>query len=745
MGGTHVVIISAETGLRAWQVENVIGLLDQGDTIPFISRYRKEKTGSLDEVALAAIRDRIIQLRELDKRRDYILKTIGEQGKLTKELEAKIRKAETLAVLEDLYLPYKPKRRTKATIAREKGLEPLAGLIFKQQEFDLQTEAAKYLDEEKEVRTLEDALEGARFIIAEWVSEDAEVREDLRYLFFREAVLVSRVIRGREEEGQKYKDYFDFQEPVSQIPSHRMLALRRGEKEMILALDIQPAEEKAVDSIENRMITGTGETAGQVKIAVRDAYKRLLKPSLETEVRMGTKRAADEEAIRVFADNLRQLLLAPPMGQKRVLALDPGFRTGCKVVCLDAQGRLMHHTAIYPNEPQKQVIESAKIIHKLVAEYTIEAIAIGNGTASRETESFIRSIGLDPAIPLVMVNESGASIYSASEVARAEFPDQDVTIRGAVSIGRRLTDPLSELVKIDAKSIGVGQYQHDVDQSALKQSLDDVVVSCVNSVGVELNTASRELLSYVSGLGPQLASNIVKYRDEHGPFRSREVVKKVARMGEKVYELSAGFLRIRNAGNPLDGSAVHPERYALVDRMAKEAGTTVKELIGSKELRNKIDINRYVSDEAGLPTLQDIMKELNQPGRDPRETFEEFRFSDEVQEIGDLKPGMILPGIVTNITRFGAFVDVGVHQDGLVHISQLSDQYVSDPMQVVKIHQQVRVKIMDVDVDRKRISLSMKSEKPVTRKKQTEKTSRQEQKPGGDLQDKLSALKGKFR
>ncbi len=744
MGKSHIEVIAGEENLNTRQVQNVISLLDEGATIPFISRYRKEKTGSLDEVVLTTIRDRIGQLRELEKRRDYITKTIDDQEKLTPELEKKIREAETMTELEDLYLPYKPKRRTKATVAREKGLEPLAEILFRQEEKDIEKLAEKYIDKEKGVASVEEALQGSRDIIAEWVSEDAAVREDLRELFFTEGVITSKVLKGKEEEGQKYRDYFDFSEAVSKVPSHRMLAMRRGEKEMILSLDIHPDEERSVAIIEDHKVKGDNQASEQVKTAIKDAYKRLLKPSMETEVRLHTKKSADDEAIAVFMDNLRQLLLAAPLGQKRTLAVDPGFRTGCKLVCLDNQGKLLDHTAVFPNEPQKAVLESAKTVKHLIEEYRIEAIAIGNGTASRETESFMRSIGIPDSMPIVVVNESGASVYSASEVARNEFPDHDVTVRGAVSIGRRLMDPLAELVKIDPKSIGVGQYQHDVDQTALKKSLDDVVVSCVNAIGVELNTASRELLSYVSGLGPQLADNIVKYRDEKGAFDTRESLMKVSRMGDKVFEQCAGFLRIRNARNPLDTSAVHPERYQLVSRMADDLGCSVKDLMTSEELRKKIDINRYISDDAGQPTLQDIMQELSRPGRDPRESFEVFQFSEDVKEIEDLRPGMILPGIVTNITRFGAFVDVGVHQDGLVHISQLADRYVSDPSDVVKMHQKVMVKVTDVDVKRKRISLSMKTGEGTTQKKPSGKKKKESRDTKGDLEAKLSELKGKF-
>lgn len=761
--------ISMELGLKDWQVTHVVNLLEGSATIPFISRYRKEMTGSLDEVKLTQIRDRLEQLLELEKRRSYIKKTIDEQGKLTSELKIRLNEAGTLAALEDLYLPFKPKRRTRATMAREKGLEPLARLLFDQKKINIEELAGGYIDPGKDVKNVEEALQGARDIIAEWVAEDGRVRETLRNLFSKGGILSCKIIKGKESEGDKYKDYFNFSGPVKKIPSHRMLAMRRGEKEKFLSIDIQPDETVALQRLEKLLITGINSSSDQVKRSIHDGYKRLLKPSMETEIRMQTKKEADIEAISVFMDNLRQLLLAPPLGQKRVLALDPGFRTGCKLVCLDEQGKLLHYTTIFPNEPQNQVAESAAIIKKLVESFNIEAIAIGNGTASRETESFVRFLGLSPKIVVVMVNESGASIYSASEVAREEFPDQDVTVRGAVSIGRRLMDPLAELVKIEPKSIGVGQYQHDVDQTALKKSLDDVVVSCVNAVGVELNTASSELLSYVSGLGPQLASNIVQFREKNGPFKTRESLINVPRMGEKVFEQCAGFLRIMGGINPLDGSAVHPERYDLVRKMAMDSGCTISDLLTDATRRGKIRISDYVTEEVGLPTLHDIMEEMSKPGRDPRQTFEVFEFSEEVKEIHDLKNGMILPGIVTNITKFGAFVDIGVHQDGLVHISQLSDEFVSDPAQVVKINQQVKVKVMEVDVERKRISLSMKSENPSSQKqprqdsikqpaidsvKQPLRDSAENQGSGkkpvketssGDMKSKLEALKGKFK
>jgi protein Tex len=738
--------ISLELGLNDWQVENVIQLLSGDATIPFISRYRKEMTGSLDEVVLTTIRDRQEQLLELEKRRAYILKTIGDQGNLTPELKNSIIEAETMALLEDLYLPYKPKRRTKATIAREKGLEPLARLLYEQKNIDVENAATAYINPDKQVKDIDEALAGARDILAEWISEDAGIREMLRKMFYHQGNLTSKVIRGKETEGVKYKDYYDFSEAIKKIPSHRMLAIRRGEKETFLSVDIQPDEIMVHQRLGKMLITGRNASAEQVEVAFHDAYKRLLKPSMENEVRVETKKSADAEAISVFAENLRQLLLSPSLGQKRVLALDPGFRTGCKLVCLDEQGKLLFHTAVFPNEPQRKVEESASVIRKLVDTYRIEAVAIGNGTAGRETETFVRSLNLPPEIVIVMVNESGASVYSASEVAREEFPNEDVTVRGAVSIGRRLMDPLAELVKIDPKSIGVGQYQHDVDQGALKKSLDDVVVSCVNAVGVELNTASREILAYVSGLGPQLAANIVEYRNENGPFLSRENLKKVPRMGGKAFEQCAGFLRIRGGNNPLDGSAVHPERYDLVKKMAADLGCTVKEMLDDPKLRERIRLRDYVTGDVGLPTLEDIMNEMNKPGRDPRKSFEVFEFSKGIMDISDLRQGMVLPGIVTNITKFGAFVDVGVHQDGLVHVSQLADRFVSDPAEVVKISQQVTVRVVEVDAARKRISLSMKKEEKPTGKP----GSKPDKKPdkhsaGGDMKSKLEALRGKFK
>jgi len=740
--------IAKELTLAQKNVKAVAELLAEGATVPFIARYRKEATGSMDEVQIANVRDRIEQLRELDKRREAIISSIEKQGKLTVELMQAIVAATSLAELEDIYLPYKPKRKTRASVAREKGLEPLALKILEQDKFSVADFAATFVDAEKGVENVDQALEGARDIIAEMVSENSEVRKSVRELFWKEGVVESRVMKGKESEGQKYKDYFEWKEPIAKTPSHRLLALRRGEKEGILALDIYPPEEEAVAGLERQFVKTENEAGQQIKLAVKDAYKRLLRPSLETEIRMETKIKADEEAIKVFASNLKELLLSAPLGQKNVLALDPGFRTGCKLVCLDRQGKLLHHDTIFPNEPQRQTAKAAAMIKELVIQHNIEAIAIGNGTASRETESFVKSIGLSQKVLVVMVNESGASVYSASEVARDEFPDKDVTVRGAVSIGRRLMDPLAELVKIDAKSIGVGQYQHDVDQMKLKQGLDDVVMSCVNSVGVEVNTASKELLSYVSGLSSSLARNIVEFRNENGPFKSREMLMKVPRLGEKIFEQAAGFLRIREAENPLDASAVHPESYPIVEKMAADLGCSVKDLMSSAELRSKLDLKNYVTEKFGIPTLTDIVKELEKPGRDPRETFEIFSFTEGVNTIADLKIGMKLPGIVTNVTNFGAFVDVGVHQDGLVHISHLSDQFVKDPKEAVTVQQKVMVTVVEVDVARKRIGLSMKSD-PFAQPGQTQdKGNKGRPKPKEkemSMEEKLAMLVSKFK
>ncbi|MFP4348304.1 MAG: Tex family protein [Desulfococcaceae bacterium] len=701
----HIRTIARELDLKEAQVLSTIGLLEEGATIPFIARYRKEATGSLDEVIVSDIRDRLNRIQELESRKETVLKSLEQHGHLTDELRATVEAADTLAVLEDIYLPYKPKRRTKATIAREKGLDPLAQILWEQSGADPLQAAAAFVDPAKGVPSGEDALEGARHIMAEMINEDAEARAELRRLFAAKGIIHSRVVADMEEMGAKYRDYFDWQEPVTQAPSHRVLAMRRGEKEDILNLGIAPPEEEAVGLLIQRFVTGRGEDSRQVETAVRDSYKRLLSRSMETEVRLAAKERADAEAIRVFAENLRQLLLAPPLGAKRVMGVDPGFRTGCKLACLDRQGKLLHHDTFYLHQPEK----AADLTRRLCSEFAIEAVAVGNGTAGRETETFLREIDLPAGIQIIMVNESGASIYSASETAREEFPDLDLTVRGAVSIGRRLMDPLAELVKIDPKSIGVGQYQHDVDQNALKDSLDDVVMSCVNAVGVDANRASIQLLAYVSGLGPQLAKNIVQYRDEHGPFPTREALKKVSRLGPKAFEQSAGFLRITDGDNPLDASAVHPESYYIVHRMAGDLDCAVSDLIKRAELRRRIQLSDYVSDTVGLPTLKDILDELAKPGRDPREQFEVFAFEAGVQTLSDLTPGMRLPGIVTNVTAFGAFVDVGVHQDGLVHISELADRFVKDPAEIVKVQQKVKVTVLDVDADRKRISLSMRT------------------------------------
>jgi uncharacterized protein len=709
MSELRISIIAKEIGITPSQVKAVSALLDEGATVPFIARYRKEATGSLDEVAITAIRDRLGQLMELDRRREAIVKSLKERDLLTDELKEKIGGAESLTVLEDIYLPFRPKRRTRATVAKEKGLEPLASRIFEQGEMDIEAEAATFIDAAKGVASVEEALAGARDIIAEWVSEDQRAREKMRELFSAKGIMQSKVISGKEEEGIKYKDYYEWKEPLAKAPSHRVLAIRRGEHEGFLILRILPAEDEALSLLESLFIKGSGPASEQVRDAVHDSYKRLLSASMETEIRLASKKKADVEAIRVFVENLRQLLLSPPLGRKNILAIDPGFRTGCKVVCLDQQGKLLHNDTIYPHLSDKGIEEAATKIRDICGRFGIEAIAIGNGTAGRETEAFTKRLGIPDEIKVVMVNESGASIYSASEVAREEFPDHDVTVRGSVSIGRRLMDPLAELVKIEPKSIGVGQYQHDVDQTALKKSLDDVVVSCVNGVGVDVNTASRQLLTYVSGLGPQLAKGIVAFRNEHGPFNSRQELRNVPRLGPKAFEQAAGFLRIQGAENPLDGSAVHPESYHIVDIMARDMGCSIIDLMKDGVLRKNIDLSRYVTDTVGMPTLSDIMDELAKPGRDPREQFESFGFAEGIGKIEDVKPGMKLPGIVTNITAFGAFVDIGIHQDGLVHISELSDRFIKNPGDAVKVHQKVRVTVLNVDLKRKRISLSMKS------------------------------------
>ncbi|MBU6340381.1 MAG: RNA-binding transcriptional accessory protein [Bacteroidetes bacterium] len=687
------------------RVEATLELLDAGATIPFISRYRKEATGGLDEVQIAEIQDQFKKMLELDKRRIAILQSIEEQGKLTPALKKSIEDAHTLTELEDLYLPYRPKRKTRASVAVEKGLEPLAQRVFSQRDKSLETIAAQYINEQ--VATVEEALQGARDIIAEWVNEDKKARDRVRRNFEKGAAISSKLVKGKEEAAKKYQDYFDWSEKLANCPSHRLLAMRRGEEEGLLRVNIAPDEEISISDLDAMYVTTFGEAAEQVRLAVRDGYKRLLQPSIETEFRNLSKEKADLEAIRVFTENLRQLLLSAPLGEKRVLGIDPGFRTGCKVVCLDSNGNLLYNTAIYPHEPQKQVFESQRIIEDLVHKFGIEAISVGNGTAGRETMDFLRKISFPHPVELFQVNEAGASIYSASDVAREEFADYDVTVRGAVSIGRRLMDPLAELVKIDPKSIGVGQYQHDVNQTLLKESLDRTVENCVNAVGINLNTASKHLLTYVSGLGPVLAQNIVEYRATNGAFKSRAEIKKVTRLGEKAFEQCAGFLRIREADNPLDNTAVHPERYALVEKMAKDLGCSLQDLIQNRSLRQKINLNQYLSGDVGLPTLQDILKELEKPGLDPRGAAKPFEFGN-VHTLEDLQVGMVLPGIVTNITNFGAFVDIGIKDSGLVHVSQLANKFVRNPLEVVQLQQQVMVRVVEIDYERKRVALSMK-------------------------------------
>jgi len=712
MDKKYYITIVEELNVSTGQVINTAALLESGATVPFIARYRKELTGSLDEVAITHIRDRLKQLQELDKRRDAILKSIEEQGMLTDQLREQLMEALTMTELEDLYLPYKPKKRTRAALAREKGLEPLARIIMAKREPDLYRKAGLFINPEKGVANEEDALAGARDIIAEWINENRYARVRIRKLFYRDGVISSHVIKGKELEGINYQNYYEWQEPVMKAPSHRYLAMMRGEAEGFLRNSIQPPKEKAIIELEDIFLkNSTEDCAEQIREAIYDSYSRLLQPSMETGIKAAAKEKADHHAIMVFTDNLKQLLMLPPLGQKNVLAIDPGFRTGCKIVCLDKQGNLLHNETIYPHPPENQVRLAEKKILSLIDAYKIEAIAIGNGTAGRETERFVRNIRFDKDLIAVMVNESGASVYSASKIAREEFPEYDVTVRGAVSIGRRLMDPLAELVKIDPKSIGVGQYQHDVNQNALQQSLEDTVTICVNQVGVEVNTASKELLSFVSGVGPALAQNIVNFRKKNGPFTSREEFKKVTRFGDKAFEQAAGFLRIRNAPNPLDRSAVHPESYHVVYKMAKQAQITVEELIINEEARNIINLADYVNDKTGLPTLNDIMQELTKPGRDPREKFDLFEFAKGVNGIEDLIPGMVLPGIVTNITAFGAFIDIGVHQDGLVHVSQMADKFVRDPKEIVKINQKVQVRVLEVDKERRRINLSMKEVK----------------------------------
>ena len=701
-------LIAAQLNLREQAVENTLALLEEGCTIPFISRYRKEKTGNMDEVNIEAIAQANDKFKEMAKRKETILKTIDEQGKLTDELKKRIENCWDATELEDIYLPFKPKRRTRAQVAREAGLEPLAQLILLQRDNNPMQTAKKFVGEK--VKDVEAAIQGAKDIIAETISENEFTRNSVRQRYKHGAVITSKVIAKKkdEEEAQRFSDYFDFSEPLKKCSSHRLLAMRRGEAAGFLRVSISCDEEEATDRLKQRYVRGNGEASKMVAEAVDDAFKRLVNPSIETEFAGLSKQKADEEAIMVFAENLRQLLLAAPLGQKRVMAVDPGFANGCKTCCLDAQGNLIHHEIVYPHPPRNKRSEATAAIQRMVKMYHVEAMAVGNGTASRETGDWLHGISYPHPVDIYVVSEDGASIYSASKIARDEFPDEDVTVRGAVSIGRRLMDPLAELVKIDPKSIGVGQYQHDVDQTQLKKSLDTVVMSCVNSVGVNLNTASQHLLTYVSGLGPTLAKNIVEYRKENGAFASRAQLKKVPRLGPSAFLQCAGFLRIPGAKNPLDGTAVHPERYALVEQMAKDQGVTVKQLVEDKALQKKIDIKKYVTKEVGMPTLTDIMAELDKPGLDPRGKVEKFEFDASIKEIEDLQVGMVVPGIVTNITNFGAFVDIGVHNDGLVHISQLADRYVSDPNEVVKLHEHVMVRVADVDMKRKRIALSMK-------------------------------------
>lgn len=702
----YLELISGKLNLEVWKVANTLQLLAEGATIPFISRYRKEATGSLDETQILEIQNQYNKLLEIDKRRETILRTIREQGLLTDELKEQIQSASGMAELEDIYLPFRPKKKTRASVARENGLEPLAKIMMQQKEQDIRKIAKEFISDK--VLSDEDALQGAMDIIAEWVSEDKHARNEIRILFFRQSIISSHIIKSKEEEGIKYKDYYQFDEHFKKCPSHRILAIFRGDTEGYLKVRIGPEDEEAVEILEKIFVKGKLDSSEHVRDAVRDSYKRLIFPSIESEFRQQAKERADDEAIKVFAKNLRQLLLAPPLGQKRVLAIDPGYRTGCKVVCLDSEGQLLHNGTIYPNPPHSDKILATKKMKSLVNTYQSEAIAIGNGTASRETESFIKRIRFERDLQVFVVNESGASVYSASKAARDEFPDYDVTVRGAVSIGRRLMDPLAELVKIDPKSIGVGQYQHDVDQNKLKTSLDMEVESCVNLVGVHLNTASSHLLTYVSGLGPQLAKSITAYRDEHGPYSSRQELLNVPRLGARAFEQSAGFLRISGSTHPLDNSAVHPESYHIVEQMARDLECSIVDLTEKPDLREKIHLEKYVTEKAGLPTLKDIMAELEKPGRDPRMTIKVFEFAAEIKSIEDLKEGMIVPGIVTNITNFGAFVDIGVKQDGLIHISQMADRYVSNPSEIVNIHQHVKVKILSVDIERSRIQLSMK-------------------------------------
>jgi uncharacterized protein len=722
----HIETIARELNVKAAQVGATAKLIAEGGTVPFIARYRKEATGSLDEVAITGIRDGMLRLAQLDERRESIVKSLEERNLMTDALRAKIEKAETITVLEDLFAPFRPKRRTRATVAKDKGLEPLADFIEQNQTnaaADVAAEAAKFVNtdaaDDLKVNSADEALAGARDIIAERISDNAEARAAIRKLTAEKGTVVSKVMFGKEEdkEAAKFRDYFDWNEPLKSVPSHRMLAMRRGEKEGFLIMRITGPEADALQILEAQFAKGKTACGKQMTEAVQDGYKRLLAPSMETEARLEAKKKADTEAVRVFADNLRELLLAAPLGQKRVMGVDPGFRTGCKIVCLDAQGKLLHNDVMYLLGEGNSLLNAKALVLNLVERFKIEAIAVGNGTASRETEMFLGKIGLPKHIPVMMVNESGASIYSASEVAREEFPNHDITVRGSVSIARRLMDPLAELVKLDPKSIGVGQYQHDVDQTLLKDSLDDVVMSSVNAVGVEVNTASKQLLSYVSGLNSSLAANIVAYRNENGAFKSRDELRKVPRLGDKAFEQAAGFLRIRGADNPLDASAVHPERYEVVNRIARDLSCGVSDLLTKEDLRKHIELKKYVSEEIGLPTLQDIVNELAKPGRDPRKQFEIFKFQEGVEKPEDLKVGMKLPGIVTNVTAFGAFVDVGVHQDGLVHVSQLADHFVKDASEVVKVQQKVQVTVVEVDLERKRIALSMKSKPDFEKKK----------------------------
>lgn len=727
--------IAEELNIQLKQVAATVALFEEGGTVPFIARYRKEMTGTLDEVAIMHIRDRLAQLAELNQRKQTILKSLTDRELLTDELSDQIEKADTLTVLEDIYLPYRPKRRTRAMVAKEKGLQPLAELLLAQDDStDPLKEAIVFVDTEKGVDDVAQALAGARDILAEQITEDKTARERIRNLYFSKGMFYTKVIKAKEAEAGKYENYFDWNEPVETAPSHRVLAMRRGEKEEFLMLRIKVEEDQALALLRNLFVINTSPCAQQVDAAIEDGFKRLLSSAMETEVRLDTKKKADVEAIRIFAENLQQLLMASPLGQKRVLAVDPGFRTGCKVVLLNEQGKLLTHDVIFPHNSAQKALADAEKIKAFCTEFKVEAVAIGNGTAGRETETFFRNLGLSKDIMIVMVNENGASVYSASDVAREEFPNEDITVRGAVSIGRRLTDPLAELVKIDPKSIGVGQYQHDIEQSQLKQGLDDVVVSCVNKVGVEVNTASKPLLMYVAGLGPQLAQKIVEYRNENGPFASRQDLTKVPRLGARAFEQAAGFLRIQNAVNPLDAGAVHPESYGVVEQMAADLKCTVGDLMTTDGLRNKIDLKKYVTDSIGLPTLIDILAELAKPGRDPREKFEAFAFADGVEKITDLTAGMKLPGVVTNITAFGAFVDIGVHQDGLVHISEMANRFVKDPADIVKVHQKVQVTVMEVDITKKRIKLSMKEpgkktneekpkKKPAPHKKKAKKSS----------------------